>query len=86
MPMQVYQLSGLGKRAIQFLEKAIEQVRDGEDAIPTVCHAEAVLRVEAGELQPGDVDGVSQGQVDAWSDGAVHGHHDGVHRTTWANR
>lgn len=28
--------------------------------------------------------GVSQGQVDAWSDGAVHGHHDGVHRTTWA--
>jgi hypothetical protein len=28
--------------------------------------------------------GVSQDQVDAWSDGAVHGHHDGVHRTTWA--
>lgn len=24
--------------------------------------------------------GVPQAQVDAWSDGAVHGHHDGVHR------
>lgn len=28
--------------------------------------------------------GVSQAQADAWSDGAVHGHHDGVHRDTWA--
>ena len=52
MPMQVYQLSELGKRAIELLEKAIGQIRDGEDAIPTICHAEAVLRVEVGELQP----------------------------------
>jgi diadenosine tetraphosphate (Ap4A) HIT family hydrolase len=28
--------------------------------------------------------GVDQAQVDAWSDGAVHGHHDGVHGKTWA--
>jgi hypothetical protein len=28
--------------------------------------------------------GVAQDLVDSWSDGAVHGHHDGVHRTTWA--
>lgn len=27
---------------------------------------------------------VDQDQVDAWSDGAVHGHHDGVHGRTWA--
>lgn len=107
MPMQVYQLSESGKRAIEILEKAIGQIRDGEDAIPTIGHAEAELRIEAGELQPDDGPpcthgtrlgrehrsvrihlvedhGVTQDQVDAWSDGAVHGHHDGVHRTTWA--
>lgn len=28
--------------------------------------------------------GVPQEQIDGWSDGAVHGHHDGVHRKTWA--
>lgn len=28
--------------------------------------------------------GVSPDQVAAWSDGAIHGHHDGVHRETWA--
>lgn len=28
--------------------------------------------------------GVHQDQVDAWLDGAVHGHHDAVHRRTWA--
>ncbi len=28
--------------------------------------------------------GVAQAQVDAWSDGSVHGHHDGVHQLTWA--
>lgn len=54
MSMQVYQISELGKRAIEILEKAIENIRDGEDAIPAICHAEAVLRVEAGELQPSD--------------------------------
>lgn len=54
MSMQVYQNSELGQRAIEILEKAIEQIRDGGDAIPTVCHAEAVLRVEAGELEPSD--------------------------------
>lgn len=51
-PMQVYQLSESGKRAIELLEEAIGQIRDGEDAIPLVCHAEAVLRAEVGELQP----------------------------------
>lgn len=52
MSMQVYRLGELGKRAIQDLEKAIGQILDGEDAISTICHAEAVLRVEAGELPP----------------------------------
>jgi DNA-binding PadR family transcriptional regulator len=52
MTMKVYQLSELGKRAIELLEEAIGQIRDGEDAISTVSYAEAVLRVEVGELRP----------------------------------
>jgi hypothetical protein len=52
MTMRVYQLGELGKRAIELLEEAIGQIRDGADAIPTVCQAEAVLRVEVGELRP----------------------------------
>jgi hypothetical protein len=28
--------------------------------------------------------GVRQDQLDEWSDGAVHGHHDSVHSRTWA--
>lgn len=52
MSMQVYQLSELGRRAVELLEEAIGQIRDGQDAIPTIGHAEAVLRVEASELEP----------------------------------
>jgi hypothetical protein len=51
MAMQVYQLSESGKQAIELLEEAIGQIQDGEDAIPTVCHAEAVLREEVGEAE-----------------------------------
>lgn len=55
MPMQIYQLSEEGRRAIDLLETAIGQIRDGEDAIPTISHADAELRVEAGELQPDEM-------------------------------
>lgn len=55
MSMQVYQLSELGRQAIELLESAIGQIRGGEDALPTIGAAEAVLRVEAGELDAAEI-------------------------------
>jgi hypothetical protein len=54
MPIQVYQLSASGRHAIELLEEAIGMIRDGEDAISVVCHAEAVLRAEVGEAAQED--------------------------------
>lgn len=41
---------GPGARALALLERACEELRDGEDAIPSVEEALANLRAEAGEL------------------------------------
>jgi hypothetical protein len=46
-----------GARAERLLEQALEETRDGADAIPTVLAALTVLRIEASELSPDDVDG-----------------------------
>lgn len=40
----------LAARAERLLEQALDEVRGGVDAIPTLSEAIAVLRVEAGEL------------------------------------
>jgi hypothetical protein len=39
-----------GVRAERLLERALDEVRSGEDAISTVSAAEAALRIELGEL------------------------------------
>jgi hypothetical protein len=44
-------------RAERLLKQALEETRDGADAIPTVLAALTVLRIEASELSPDDVDG-----------------------------
>lgn len=51
MPMDVYRLNSFGQRAIELLEKAIGEIQDGEDALPTISAAEAILREETGELE-----------------------------------
>ncbi|MFC4006581.1 hypothetical protein ACFOY2_05070 [Nonomuraea purpurea] len=43
-------------RAVHLLNQAITQIRDGEDAIPTVGAAMAVLRIEIGELPADELD------------------------------
>jgi hypothetical protein len=45
-----------GDRAAGLLTEALSQVRDGLDAIPVTEHALAALRVEAGELDPAELD------------------------------
>jgi hypothetical protein len=44
-------------RAERLLEQALEEVRDGVDAIPTVSAAMTALRIEAGELGADAMDG-----------------------------
>lgn len=36
-------------RVIEVLEQAIREVRDGEDALPTIDLARTLLKIEAGE-------------------------------------
>lgn len=55
MPMDRYRISPLGEKAVELLEQAIAEVRQGLDALPTISAAEAVLRAEAGELSADDV-------------------------------
>jgi hypothetical protein len=55
MPMDVYKPSPLGLQAIELLEVALGQIRDGEDALPTISAADATLRVECGELSPDEI-------------------------------
>lgn len=45
-------------RAERLLEQALDEVRSNVDAIPTVDWALAVLRIEAGERDAGEMDGV----------------------------
>ena len=45
-----------GTIAEGLLERALREVRDGVDAIPTVEAAAAALRIEAGELPPTELD------------------------------
>lgn len=42
--------SATNARVIEVLEKAIGEVRDGEDALPTIDLARTLLKMEAGEL------------------------------------
>lgn len=56
MPMEVYEMSPLAKRAEALLEQALSEVRDGLDALPTIGLADATLRVEAGELSADEID------------------------------
>lgn len=57
--MQVYRQSPEGTIAILLLEKAIGQIKDGEDALPTIAKAEAALRVEAGEMDPEEIEEIN---------------------------
>jgi hypothetical protein len=45
-----------GVWAAEALERALSEVRDGEDAIPAVSLAMALLRAEAGELDADQVE------------------------------
>jgi hypothetical protein len=47
----------IASRAERLLEQALEEVRDGVDAIPIVSAALAALRIEAGELGADAMDG-----------------------------
>lgn len=44
------------EQAADLLTAALGRVRDGLDAIPVTEHALAVLRVEAGELDPAELE------------------------------
>lgn len=44
-------------RAERLLEKALEELRGGYDAIPTVCAAAIVLGIEAGDIPEWEMDG-----------------------------
>lgn len=46
----------MGNRAEDLLEQALDEVRSGIDAIPTVDAALAELRIEAGELDADEVE------------------------------
>jgi hypothetical protein len=48
--------AGWGVRAEYLLEQALDEIRTGIDAIPTVDAALAALRVEAGELPPNEME------------------------------
>lgn len=43
-------------RTRELVERALGEVVDGEDAIPTLSRAIAALRVEYGELDPDELD------------------------------
>lgn len=44
-------------RAARLLEKALDEIRIGDDPVHTVSAADAALRIEAGELDSSEMDG-----------------------------
>jgi hypothetical protein len=44
-------------RAERLLEQALDEVRGGIDALPTISAADAALRIEAGEMPASELDG-----------------------------
>jgi hypothetical protein len=53
-----------GERAEMLLERALDELRDGDDAIPTISAAEACLRIQDGQLDAAELSPSWYGEYD----------------------
>ena len=56
MPMEVFSQSERGRQALFYVDQARRKIENGEDAIPDLDTAIAVLRVEVGGLPESEID------------------------------